>query len=59
MKAWLYQGAMWCGDQACEEKLRRKQGSPRRMPFEQEHLSDTCVLRQTRENYGIWGKALK
>ena len=36
--------AMWCGDQACEEKLKEEAGvSSRCMPFEQEHLSDTCV----------------
>ena len=36
--------AMWCGDQACEEKLKEVAGvSSRCMPFEQEHLADTCV----------------
>src|SRR5699024_10812054 len=36
--------AMWCGDLACEEKLKEEAGvSSRCMPFEQEHISDTCV----------------
>ena len=36
--------AMWCGDEACEEKLKELAGvTSRCMPDEQEHLSDTCV----------------
>ena len=36
--------AMWCGDAACEEKLKEVAGvSSRCMPFDQEQLSDTCV----------------
>ena len=36
--------AMWCGDEACEQKLKDDAGvSSRCIPFEQEHLSDVCV----------------
>lgn len=36
--------AMWCGDEACEDKVKELTcvGS-RCIPFDQEHLSDTCV----------------
>ena len=36
--------AMWCGDQACEDAIKEETGATTRcMPFEQEHISDTCV----------------
>ncbi len=36
--------AMWCGDRACEDKIKEDvQATSRCMPFEQEHLSDVCV----------------
>lgn len=37
--------AMWCGDSACEDKLKELTGGvkSRCIPFEEEHLSDTCV----------------
>jgi prolyl-tRNA synthetase len=37
--------AMWCGDTACEEKLKEETGGvkSRCIPFEEEHLGDTCV----------------
>jgi len=36
--------AMWCGDQACEEKLKEEtQVTSRCIPFEQENVSETCV----------------
>ena len=36
--------AMWCGDRECEDKLKDELGiTSRCIPFEQEHLSDTCV----------------
>ncbi len=36
--------AMWCGDRACEDKIREVTGATSRcMPFEQEVVSDTCV----------------
>ncbi len=51
--------AMWCGDQACEEKLKDEAGvSSRCMPFEQEHLSDTCVCcGKPAKTMVYWGKA--
>ena len=51
--------AMWCGDRACEDRLKELAGvSSRCIPFHQEHLSDTCVCcgkPATRLVY--WGKA--
>ncbi|MBR1508476.1 MAG: proline--tRNA ligase [Eubacterium sp.] len=36
--------AMWCGDRACEDKIKEETGATTRcMPFEQEHIADTCV----------------
>lgn len=36
--------AMWCGDEACEDKVKELTGvGSRCIPFEQEHISDTCV----------------
>ena len=36
--------AMWCGDEACEDRVKEKTGvGSRCIPFEQEHLSDVCV----------------
>ncbi|MDU1412106.1 MAG: proline--tRNA ligase [Clostridium sp.] len=51
--------AMWCGDQACEEKLKEVAGvSSRCMPFEQEELSDTCVCcGKKAKSLVYWGKA--
>ena len=38
-----YIKTMWCGDLACEMKMKEEAGlSSRCMPFEQEHLSDVC-----------------
>lgn len=35
--------AMWCGERACEDRIKEKTGATTRcMPFEQEHLGDTC-----------------
>jgi len=51
--------AMWCGDLDCELKLKEEAGvSSRCIPYEQEHLSDTCVCcgkPATKMLY--WGKA--
>lgn len=51
--------AMWCGDVACEEKLKEIAGvSSRCMPLEQEHLSDTCVCcGKPAKSMVYWGKA--
>ena len=36
--------AMWCGDEACEDKVKELTGvGSRCIPFNQENLSDTCV----------------
>lgn len=36
--------AMWCGDRACEDKIKEETGATIRcMPFEQEQLSDRCI----------------
>ena len=37
--------AMWCGDTACEEKIKEVTGGvkSRCIPFNEEHLSDVCV----------------
>ena len=36
--------AMWCGDQACEDKIKEDTTATARcMPFKQEKLSDVCV----------------
>ena len=38
-----YIKTMWCGDLACEMKMKEEAGlSSRCMPFAQEHLSDVC-----------------
>lgn len=51
--------AMWCGDAECEEKLKEVAGvSSRCIPFDQEHLSDTCVCcGKPAKAMVIWGKA--
>ncbi len=51
--------AMWCGDRACEDKLREVAGvTSRNIPFEQEHLSDHCVCCGKPAKYMVyWGKA--
>ena len=51
--------AMWCGDSACEEKLKEVAGvSSRCMPFEQEHVGDTCVCcGKPAKSMVYWGKA--
>ena len=36
--------AMWCGETECEENIKAQTGATTRcMPFEQEHIADTCV----------------
>lgn len=51
--------AMWCGDEACENKLKEVAGvSSRCMPFEQEKLSDKCVCcGKEAKTMVYWGKA--
>ena len=51
--------AMWCGDRECEEKLKEYAGvSSRCIPFEQEHIADTCVCcGKPADKMLYWGKA--
>ena len=50
---------MWCGDLACEEKLKEVAGvSSRCMPFEQEELSSKCICcGKDAKTLVYWGKA--
>lgn len=51
--------AMWCGSRECEEKLKEYAGvSSRCIPFEQEHIADTCVCcGKPAQKMLYWGKA--
>lgn len=51
--------SMWCGDQACEEKLKEVAGvTSRCIPFAQEHLDDCCpVCGKPATKMVYWGKA--
>ncbi len=51
--------AMWCGDEACELKLKEVAGvTSRCMPFEQEQIADTCVCcGKPAKTMVVWGKA--
>jgi len=51
--------AMWCGDQACEDKIKEDTTATSRcMPFEQEKISDHCVCcGKPATKMVYWGKA--
>ena len=51
--------AMWCGDQACEDKIKEDTTATSRcMPFEQEQISDVCVCcGKPAKKLVFWGKA--
>ena len=51
--------AMWCGDRACEVKIKEDfQATSRCMPFEQEQLSDVCVCcGKPAKKMVYWGRA--
>lgn len=51
--------AMWCGDRACEDKIKElTTATSRCIPFEQEELSDTCVCCGKKAKHMVyWGKA--
>ena len=53
-----YVKTMWCGDQACEDKVKEATGAPSRcMPFEQEHLADVCpVCGKKATKMIVWGR---
>ena len=50
--------AMWCGDPACEEKIKELTAAKSRcMPFEQEKISDKCVCcGKLADKMVIWGR---
>ena len=51
--------AMWCGDEACELKIKEDTTATSRcMPFAQEHLSDKCVCcGKPVKKMVYWGRA--
>jgi len=51
--------AMWCGDEACENKVKETTGATARcIPFEQEQVADTCVCcGKPAKHMVVWGKA--
>ena len=51
--------AMWCGCQECEDKIKEDTAATSRcIPFEQEHLSDTCVCcGKPAKKMVYWGRA--
>ena len=51
--------AMWCGDSACEDKIKEDTGGvkSRCIPFEEEHISDTCACcGKPAKHMVYWGK---
>jgi len=51
--------AMWCGDQACEDKIKEETAATSRcIPFEQEYISDRCVCcGRPARTMVYWGRA--
>ena len=51
--------AMWCGDQACEDKIKEDTTATSRcMPFKQEHIAETCICcGKPAKALVYWGKA--
>lgn len=51
--------AMWCGDRACEDKIKEETGATSRcIPFDQEKISDTCVCcGKKADKLLYWGRA--
>ena len=51
--------AMWCGDRACEDKIKEETGATSRcMPFEQEQVGETCVCcGKAAKKMVYWGRA--
>ena len=51
--------AMWCGDSACEDKIKDITGGvkSRCIPFEEENLGDACVCCGKKAKHMVyWGK---
>ncbi len=53
-----YVKTMWCGDVACENKIKEVTGAHSRcIPFNQEHLSDVCpVCGKKADKMVVWGR---
>ncbi|MBQ9510267.1 MAG: proline--tRNA ligase [Clostridia bacterium] len=54
-----YIKAMWCGETECEEKIKSLTGGvkSRCIPFDEEHLADTCVCcGKPAKHMVIWGR---
>ena len=51
--------AMWCGDRACEDKIKEEMAvTSRCIPFEQEQISDVCVCcGKPAKKMLYWGRA--
>lgn len=51
--------AMWCGDQACEDKIKEETGATSRcMPFVQEEIAPTCICcGKPAKKMVYWGRA--
>jgi len=52
--------AMWCGDQACEDKIKEETGAHSRcIPFTSESVSNKCVCcGKQAKHYVIWRKTI-
>ena len=53
-----YIKTMWCGNQDCEDKVKELTGAHARcIPFEQEHVGDTCVCcGKKSDTMVVWGR---
>lgn len=53
-----YVKTMWCGNEECENRVKELTGAHSRcMPFEQEHLSDTCpICGKKADKMIVWGR---
>ena len=53
-----YVKTMWCGDVACENKVKEVTGAHSRcIPFEQEHLADICpICGKKATTMIVWGR---
>ncbi|MCI8291082.1 MAG: proline--tRNA ligase [Clostridia bacterium] len=53
-----YVKTMWCGNVECEDKIKEVTGAHSRcIPFEQEHLADTCpVCGKKADTMVVWGR---
>ena len=51
--------AMWCGDRACEDKIKEEMSvTSRCIPFAQEHIADNCVCcGRPAKHLVLWGRS--